>query len=225
MTEEYVITNFHVVKNMVNFTTGKPIDYIQLRCVNDEILLADLIMVNSDHDFAVLKLKTALPTGREVLQPSESFNPIRGKRLIFSGFPHGYPDLLTHEAILSAPLETNKFYLDGMVNGGNSGGPIVDPDDGRVVGIVTQRRYAGMESADAIANHAKELAQTIQNSRVAMSIGGLDFTGMNQMYAQSLNVIVDLIGLNANSGIGIGFPISPAVEGVNQLQRTFLTKF
>ncbi|HHL2772091.1 TPA: hypothetical protein ACQ45G_000996 [Citrobacter freundii] len=101
----------------------------------------------------------------------------------------------------------------------------MDPDDGRVVGIVTQRRYAGMESADAIANHAKGLAQAIQSSHVTMKVGGLDFTRMNQMYAESLNVIVDLIGLNANSGIGIGFPISPAVEAVNQLQRTFLTKF
>ncbi|HCL6722992.1 TPA: trypsin-like peptidase domain-containing protein [Citrobacter freundii] len=225
MKEEYVITNFHVVKNMLNLTTGKPLDYIQLRSENDEILLADLIMVNSGNDFAVLKLKTALSAGREVLQPSDSFKPIRGKKLIFSGFPHGYPDLLTHEAILSAPLEAHKFYLDGMVNGGNSGGPIVDPDDGRVVGVVTQRRYAGVESADAIANHAKGLAQAIQSSRVTMSIGGLDFTGMNKMYAESLNVIVDLIGLNANSGIGIGFPISPAVEALNQLQRTFLTKF
>lgn len=106
-----------------------------------------------------------------------------------------------------------------MVNGGNSGGPIVDPDDGRVVGIVTQRRFPKGESADAIANHAKGLAQAIQSSRVTMSIGGLDFTGMNQMYAESLNVIVDLISLNANSGIGIGFPISPVVEAIEELEQ------
>lgn len=219
MKEEYVVTNFHVIEKMINPQTVQPIDYIQLRTESDEILLADIVLINSDTDLAVLKLKTALSAGREVLQPSESFTPIRGKKLIFSGFPHGYPDLLTHEAILSAPLETHKFYLDGMVNGGNSGGPIVDPDDGRVVGIVTQRRYAGMESADAIANHAKGLAQAIQSSRVTMSIGGLDFTGMNQMYAESLNVIVDLISLNANSGIGIGFPISPVVEAIEELEQ------
>ena len=225
MTEEYVITNLHVVRNMINFQTGKPIDYIQLRTENDEILVADIVLVNNDYDLAVLKLKTTLSAGREVLQPSDSFKPIRGKRLIFSGFPHGDPDLLTHEAILSAPLDTHKFYLDGMINGGNSGGPIVDPDDGRVVGVVTLRRYAGKQSADAIAIHAKGLAETIKRSNVAMHVGGLDFTKMNQMYAESLNVIVELLNLNANSGIGIGFPISPAVEAVNQLQRTFLTKF
>ena len=223
MEEEYVVTNLHVVANMINFQTGKPVDYIQLRTESDEILLADIVMVNSDNDFAVLKLKTTLSAGREVLQPSDGFKPIRGKRLIFSGFPHGDPDLLTHEAILSAPLETHKFYLDGMVNGGNSGGPIVDPDDGRVVGIVTKRRYPGWEAADAIANHAQKLAQAIHGSHVTMSIGGLDFTRMNQMYAESLNVIVSMLNMNANSGIGLGFPIFPAVEAVEQLKRIFLT--
>lgn len=225
MKEEYVVTNFHVVKNMMNFQTGKQIDYIQLRSENDEILLADIVMMDGENDFAVLKLKTTLSAGREVLQPSDCFKPVRGKRLIFSGFPHGDPDLLTHEAILSAPLETHKFYLDGMVNGGNSGGPIVDPDDGRVVGIVTKRRYPGWEAADAIASHAKELAQALQSSRVSMSVSGIDFRRMNQMYAESLNVIVSMLNMNANSGIGLGFPIFPAVEAVEELKKTFLTKF
>ncbi|QIG28431.1 S1 family peptidase [Leclercia adecarboxylata] len=225
MKEEYVITNFHVVKNMINSQTGRPIDYIQLRTESDEILLADIVRANSDNDFAVLKLKTTLSAGREVLQPSDSFKPIRGKRLIFAGFPHGDPDLLTHEAIVSAPLETHKFYLDGMVNGGNSGGPIVDPDDGRVVGIVTKRRYPGWEAAELIAKHATELAQAIKSSHVNIGIAGLDFNGMNQMYAESLNVIVNMLNMNANSGIGLGFPIFPAVEAVEQSKRTFFTKF
>lgn len=223
--EEYVITNFHVVKSMMNVKTGRPIGYIQLRSESDEILLADIIGTDCTNDFAVLKLKTTLPAGRGVLQPAESFKPIRGKRLIFSGFPHADPDLLTHEAILSAPLETHKFCLDGMVNGGNSGGPIVDPDNGLVVGIVTKRRYPGWETADEISKQAKVLSENIKRSSIGISVGGLNFSEMNQMYAESLNVIVNLISQNANSGIGIGFPIAPVTQAVSQLQRTFHTKF
>lgn len=39
MKEEYVVTNFHVVENMINPQTVQPIDYIQLRTESDEYCL------------------------------------------------------------------------------------------------------------------------------------------------------------------------------------------
>jgi len=172
--------------------------------------------VNVDNDFAIMKLLSPLPVGRAILQPADSFMSERGKRVIFAGYPHGFPELLTSEAIISAPMDAGCFALDGMINKGNSGGPIVEVEEGKVVGIVTRRRYPLGDAAGVIADNARALVETFSRTNMVMSIGAIDFAKINQMYAESLNVIVDALSLNANSGIGIGFPISPVTEVVEK---------
>jgi len=227
ISEDIVITNFHVVKGIVAFVNGKVSGVLQLRCEDDVILLADIIVVDERNDFAVLKLKTKLPENRVVLQPLDSFKPARGKKLVFAGYPHGIPHLLAHEAILSAPLENHKFYLDGMVNGGNSGGPIIDADSGLVVGIITARRYVNGEKAKALEAEVAELRGQLSSAskNISVAIMGVDFGQMADMFGRSLQVITELMDLNANSGIGVGYPIFPVIEAVKQQQRTFITKF
>lgn len=214
--ESLVVTNFHVVSNKIDMSTRSSLGDVLLRSENNEEYYAEIIMADSLSDFAILRLRNKLSTGREVLQPSKSFTRNRGAKLIFAGFPHGIPHLLTSEAVLSAPFENDHFYLDGMVNGGNSGGPIVNIDDGKVVGIVTQRRYLGAENADVIAHNAKELASDLRSFTGVVRMGGIDLAGLNKMYAESLGAIVEMMKLNANSGIGIGFPITPVTAIVEE---------
>ena len=216
--DDLVITNWHVIKSLVDITTSSTRGPVTLLTESHQSLQAQIQRVDIANDIAVMQLSEALPAGRVVLQPSPNFTPTRGKRLIFAGYPHGFSDLLTSEAIISAPMEDGKFAIDGMVNGGNSGGPIIELESGDVVGIVTERRYPGKVEADAIAERSKRLLVEIGNMGVNVRFGGVDFARVNSLYAESLATIVKILESNANPGIGIGFPIKPIIDAIATLK-------
>ncbi|HFE3319572.1 TPA: serine protease [Escherichia coli] len=213
--EDLVITNLHVVKPLVDLENGRTLGQATLITESGQNFLAKILYVDIPYDFAVMRISESLPPDRVVLQPCTNFTPARGLRLIFAGYPHGFPQLLTGEAIVSAPLEDGKFSIDGMVNGGNSGGPIIDLETGSVVGIVTQRRYPGKDEADVIAEQAKALLKELGNMQINVKFGGVDFARINSLYAESLATIVKLLESNANPGIGIGFPIQPVIDVIS----------
>ena len=206
VSDRLVVTNHHVIEP--HLASGVNIVAVTEAGV---ALPAQLVVWarNDQADFAVLELQEDLPAGRVVLQPAQSPNTARGARVLFSGFPHGMPDLLVHEAIVSAPLAAHAFYVDGSVNGGNSGGPIVDAATGELVGIVTQRRFMGGSSLEVLAPQIAQLSSqcaAIAN-RGSAEIMGINFGDFAAMMAQGLGAISQVIHANANSGIGIGFHI------------------
>src|SRR3972149_6104407 len=143
LNESTIITNHHVIEPhlitkaaIVAVTEGGERLPVTLVAHSDK----------SQFDFAVLRLDKSLPDGRRILQPAKDQSISRGRNILFSGFPHGIHDLLVHKAIISGFVEDHAFYIDGSVNGGNSGGPIVDAETGDIVGIVTQRRFLGAQS-------------------------------------------------------------------------------
>lgn len=211
--DRLVVTNHHVIEPHV--TSGASIFAVTEAGVT---LPARLVMYSpkDQADFAVLELQQDLPPGRTVLQPAQNPNTDRGVRVLFSGFPHGIADLLVHEAVISAPLGSRAFYIDGSVNGGNSGGPIVDAGTGELLGIVTQRRFMGGNSLEALAPQVAQLSN--QCAAVANSgsvvIMGINFGDFAAMMAQGLGAISQVIHANANSGIGIGFHMRYLNEGL-----------
>ena len=128
---------------------------------------------------------------------------------MFAGFPHGIPHLLVQRALVSGLLAADAFYLDGSVNGGNSGGPVVTAEDGRIVGIVTQRRFLGAQDLDALAADATQLAKHCRAmaGSGSVQIMGIDFGAFSGSMAQAMLLIQRAIMANANAGIGIAFSI------------------
>lgn len=230
MHNDIVATNFHVVENIID----------KVRCVSlaNPIVIGEdgfeirstILAVDEENDIAILKLDSPLPEGRIVLKPFNEFEVSRGKKVIFSGFPHGIEDLLTSEAIISAPMADEKFYLDGMINKGNSGGPIVDIDSGLVIGIVTQRRYKYEKEANYLQGSAKQILEIINKypENIREISRNIDIGHFYKIMAQSLDVFTEMLSFNANNGIGIGFPITPAVRLVEKFykqSRKFDMKF
>lgn len=206
-----VVTNFHVIAP--HDAGARPVVAI----AEDGAQIPLRLIAHSPEDqfdFAILEAQAAMPAGRQVLQPQLMAAVPRGTEVIFAGFPHGIPDLLVHEAIVSGPTQPRGFYVDGSVNGGNSGGPIIDKASGRVIGIVTQRRFLGAVQLGQLRQRVGQLAQHCQAiaGRGQVVIMGVDFGGFAQMMAQGFAVIDQILQANANSGIGIGFRI----EHVNQ---------
>ncbi|HGF0769557.1 TPA: serine protease [Kluyvera georgiana] len=219
MRDDVVVTNLHVVANFIDQQTMRPLGIPILITEAGQQLQAHIRHVDGENDYAILQLISPLPDGRCILQPSSTFNRLRGTQLIFAGYPHGIPQLLTNEAILSAPLEHDRFALDGMVNGGNSGGPIVDRDSGEVVGIVTQRRFLLRNEAESF-NHEIQAFRSViahQQQFGGVAYGNIDFGQVMDLLGRSLQITSCMLSQNANSGIGIGFSIQPVVEAVNGL--------
>jgi hypothetical protein len=75
-------------------------------------------------DFAIYRV-TGDPPAAPFLLP-DAAPPEIGLDVIFAGFPHGIPDLMLQRAMVAGVESDVNFYLDGSVNEGNSGGPIVN---------------------------------------------------------------------------------------------------
>ena len=176
-----------------------------------------------EHDFAILRTSCRLGPSRGVLMPSEVGDLATGAEVAFAGFPHGISRLLVHRAFVSGRYGNLGFYMDGTVNAGNSGGPVVDISDGNVVGIVTARRFVGAEDMSTVSNECARLEQYLDQvasgGQVQMRVGilGLDFAEFAKLLAQSFRITRRVIDANANSGIGVGFHIRFALEKCREL--------
>lgn len=204
--DNIVITNHHVIEP--HLANGQ----IIVAITEDGVQLNTKLLAYSDksqYDFAILELQDALPSNRVVLQPELSNSYSRGEEIIFAGFPHGIHDLLVHEAIISGSVQQHAFYIDGSVNGGNSGEPIIENSTGKIVGIVTQRRFLGGQSLQSLGQQVAQLANHCAGiaNRGSVQIMGIDFGQFANMMAQGLGAMSQVIEANANSGIGIGFKI------------------
>ena len=213
---EYIITNYHVIED--HTANGEAV-----MALTDDGYEFDLELLASspseNHDFAIFHARNKIPKDRMFLSPKivESFEI--GKELVFSGFPHGIEDLLVQRAIISGLIDDNIFYIDGSVNGGNSGGPIVDLSDGSMIGIVTERRFLGgadldnmQEVAERIQNHCQQIA-----GRGSVQIMGIDFGGFTALMADEMVLIKEVIEANANTGIGIGYSARFVIEECERL--------
>ena len=138
-------------------------------------------------------------------------------QVCFGGFPHGIDDLLVQAASVSGPFDNLGFYIDSSVNGGNSGGPIVDMEDMKVVGIVTQRRFLTPINMDTINDTLNTVHQHFQRmgGRAGVAIAGVDFGAFVQLMSRSFDCFRQILEANANTGIGIGYRI----EFINQKFR------
>lgn len=211
---DIVITNHHVIKD--NIDKKEPIYVLPETTVKQRRgFEAKLVVHDVDLDYAVLVLTDpqlprfpGLPGMPTPLVTSKDTKTYRGRKVLFAGFPHGIDDLLVHEAIVSGPLGHHAFYIDGMVNGGNSGGPIVDAITGDLIGIVTQRRFFLEADARLLAQNAEQIARNLMPAATSnVQIMGINFDSFFKNISGVISMIPNLVALNANSGIGIGFNI------------------
>lgn len=204
--EKTAVTNFHVVQPY--HSQGHP---IQVAVETGQSIGAKIVSSSAadQFDYAILELSATFLAAHTPLKPIPTKKIERGQEVIFSGFPHGISDLLVHEAIISGPAGAKGFYIDGSVNGGNSGGPIVDKSSGLIVGIVTQRRFLGAKELEKL---QKEMQQLVQYCNQIAKQGkivlmGIDFGELTAAIGKGFLLTAELFSANANSGIGIGFSI------------------
>jgi Trypsin-like peptidase domain len=189
---------------------------------------------SDQHDFALLRIDEEVGGDRVSLMPGKS--PAvgdRGREIAFAGFPHGLEDLLVQRAVV-AGFSGDDFYLDGSVNGGNSGGPVVDAENGQVVGVITASRFLFSEDLEQLARAARAIAAQAQRVRArgggmhqidlggmviegmsmgqGPAIGGIEFDALAALVSQSNQLLELAFDANANTGLGLAVNIELVVE-------------
>lgn len=168
-------------------------------------------------DYAVLRADEPEFAGRYNFELGSVEDVVVGQQVIFLGFPFDSLHLTAHVGYVSSKHQTkgiNIIQIDGSVNGGNSGGPLLNIDTGKVAGIVT-RKATGLEKQfDELIEALRKNQIALQNVRASMSIGGINPLDAIRASQAAMERIARNIERSANVGIGYAYSVE-YVEGSN----------
>jgi hypothetical protein len=159
----------------------------------------------NSYDFAVLRIPEAIQSSDFQFTLQSPAAKKIGESVALIGFPLEHLNLTCHAGIISSFYASGIAQIvqvDASVNAGNSGGPLIDPESGNVLGIVTRK---GTGLTRLFGELRQALDGNIQQLRAGsggISIGGVDpvqaaIVGQHQML-----VVLDEIERQANVGIG-----------------------
>ena len=192
-----VVTNAHVLPDAAEPLDGLSL-VVQVRGPDQALSMRQAVVLELDrlHDLALLRFEGA-PAPVVVIRDSDTVR--EGQSVAFMGFPIG--GLLgfapvTHRGMVSSitpavlPAPTGRqlseaairgaragsfdiFQLDGTAYPGNSGGPLFDPDNGEVVGVVnmvlikgTRESALAQPSGISYAIPSKYVSQLLQRAGI-----------------------------------------------------------
>lgn len=175
---------------------------------NYDFFLANCIYKDKTKDFAILKIDKSNCDYLEL----GNFNDIgEGDEILFAGFPLKIFKTNFSRGMISAKGPDilgnglNAYQIDGPVNNGNSGGPLINKE-GKVVGIITLKYSEFDILLKDILSLGKMTGVTIRNEK-----GGLDI-------GETFYNILELMRTHINVGIGHAFSIEYAKEKLKELK-------
>lgn len=202
----YIITCSHVIRNLQVIHVGFDKGNFQL-----EYNLAKIIHDDKDKDFAILKIEKQ---NLNFLKLGEFDSNKIGDEVLFFGFPLQVVKVTAHKAMISAlgqdilpGVNMNIFQIDGSVNNGNSGGPVINRD-GAIIGIITSKYLEFNEQLEKILRLGKMTGISIGNQQGSIDVG------------ESFFNIVNLMRSHINVGIGHAFSIEYAKAKFEEIKAT-----
>ena len=194
------LTCLHVVKGSSKVTLWNS---------NIGSITAAVAEIDEDHDLALLRLATGATPH---LQLGDYGELAEGDEVLFMGYPVGGKMCLAHRGMISfkgriefkyLPAPVDSFALDGSVNRGNSGGPVLSVRKGTVVGIVnaklgdlSEKLYEFRRGRDIL----KKLGMSVSVEFGVVEIDGRQVGGSDQGDVSA--EIVDFLSLYTNAGVG-----------------------
>jgi len=164
----------------------------------DELIPAKVSIRDEEHDIALLKFEN---DALNPLERCEESQIKEGMSVTFSGYPLSLFFLTTHQGVLSAVMKdatgVTTYLIDGTVNSGNSGCPLMNKD-GEVIGIVNAKR-----------REKNDLLDKVENMKIgAVSLHGIDIVEIYQAVIKNVQ-------------LGIGYAISCSyIPGSSDLQKS-----
>lgn len=171
-----LVTCNHVVKGAGN---------IFIKFNGGEFVPAKIAIKDEEHDLALLKFEG----NEEPLLISQIEDVQEGTEVLLAGYPLSLQNLTAHQGMISAVTKDlsgiTTYLIDGTVNAGNSGCPLLD-SSGLVLGVVNAKRR---EQNDLLSK-----VESMQSG--AVSLHGIDL----------INIYGAIIS-NLQLGIGYAIPV------------------
>jgi S1-C subfamily serine protease len=112
------------------------------------------------YDYAVLRIPELVQANDYQFALEPRGNRRIGDSVALLGFPLEHDNLTCHSGIISSFYRSGLaevIQIDASVNAGNSGGPLIDPETGAAIGIVTRK-------ATGLSRMFAQLKQSVQNN-------------------------------------------------------------
>lgn len=165
---------------------------------------ATIVALHKNLDIAVLKVSET-----ETSSYGNSRNLELGVPLIFAGYPTGVAGPSVFSGILSAQgnnlISSPKcriLQVNGMINSGNSGGPLFIAGTNEIVGVITAKHVPLLTEVDKLLDLLKNMPQFPSE----VGIGQIDFAKFVNHTIQSFRVIAGSLRL-VQIGTGYAVPI------------------
>jgi S1-C subfamily serine protease len=211
------ITNHHVYKDSIRFDTR--IRYLQSGAYRDVSFppgsLSRCLKAGSEessYDFAILEIPQLKNVGLHNFEAGNWHDFKIGTSILILGFPFDIDRLTFHAGIISAKLQSGVaivFQIDASVTPSNSGGPLIEADTGKLIGIVT-RRHTGFtdEFEQLVRNIDAGIAELTQPRRGSAIMMGFDPFHAFAVILQQMRVFTAEVCRSANVGIGYAFSLN-----------------
>ena len=160
-------------------------------------------------DFAVVQLDEPEFATRHKFVIDRETEIVPGKQVCVMGFPYGRAFLTSHVAYVSATYQEGQaqvLQLDGSINPAHSGGPVVDPETGRVVGYVVSA-HTGLSDDfdDLVVSLDANIGALSRSGGARIVIGGLDPHDAFRATMVAMRQLAQSLRRSANVGIGFAF--------------------
>lgn len=174
-----LVTCNHVIKDATTILLKFP--------GSEDYISSKSVLKDEEHDLALLKFDDK---NRDPLDKLDVELVKEGMAVIFAGYPLSMQELTTHQGIISAITKdivgATTYLIDGTINSGNSGCPLMNIE-GKVIGVINAKRR---ERSDLLAK--------VENMALgAISLHGIDLV---EIYQALIN--------NVQLGIGYAVPAS-----------------
>ncbi|WP_379953314.1 serine protease [Dokdonia sp. R78006] len=225
--QNHIITNNHVYNptNSEEITIqfkqgdGKGVSLEKKYSSDEFISLLKDGMPKDSWDFAVLEDShfSEIPNLKLIDEKNEIDI---GQKCVFLGFPFSSNYLTIHEAIISAKYTNSKnnvkyIQLDASVNGGNSGGPLIDVETQEVIGIITLKKTGFSDRFRELNDSFKSNIEVLEQSGGAtIQMSGIDIMKTFKAIQNQLAVLGKEMERSSNVGIGFGFELDEVRKGI-----------
>lgn len=220
-----VVTNSHVVRPgrvdaiLFRMADTDPIDRSNfIRLLPEDCYRAISIeSPESQRDYAFLALNEPEFNGRYRFSLDPEYEVSVGEQVLFLGFPFGMQQLTAHSGYVSSEFENNDvriYQIDGSVNGGNSGGPLLNLD-GSVIGIVTRAVTGLIETQFSnLIEALRHNQQALQGSQSIIRVGAVDPMEALRVSQAAMERIATDLWRTANVGIGYAYSCRYLAEDI-----------
>lgn len=211
-----IITNSHVIRFgdfdvvAIRFHDSDTQDLSEsIRLSRDDFY--SLVITESPEemeDYAVVRADEPEFNGRYNFELGSAEDVIAGQQVVFLGFPFDSLSLTAHVGYVSSKYQDrnrNIIQIDGSVNGGNSGGPLIEIESKKVAGIVT-RKATGLEKQfDELIEALRHNQVALQQCQGIISVGPIDPMDAIRVSQAAMERIARNIERSANVGIGYAY--------------------